>query len=169
MLQQMFEKLCIKLRPSIQENKRFRDRVSLEKQVAAALYYLADEGRVRKVANFFGIEKWTISKIIRRVLFLLQKNLPLYLLNKSNITISQTENHTELAYLLNTNGNTKCYIILYVEFCFHYIEQFLQRCKNLSNIMETWYKTQTQEIRNYQKNIKFGWTHSLVLTLPSRT
>ena len=71
MPQEMFEKLCIKLRPSIQENKRFRDRVSLEKQVAAALYYLADEGRVRKVANFFGMEKWIISKIIWRVLFLL--------------------------------------------------------------------------------------------------
>ena len=30
------------LRPSIQKNKGFRDPVSLKKQVAAALYYLAD-------------------------------------------------------------------------------------------------------------------------------
>ena len=69
MPQEIFEKLCIKLRPSIQKNKGFRDRVSVEKQVAAALYYLAYEGRVRKVANSFGIENWTISKMIRRVLF----------------------------------------------------------------------------------------------------
>ena len=71
MPQEIFEKLCIKLRPSIQKNKGFRDPVSVEKKVAAALYCLADEGRMRKVGNSFGIGKWTISKIIRCVLFLL--------------------------------------------------------------------------------------------------
>ena len=70
MPQEIFWKLCIKMRPYIQKNKGFRDAVSLEKQVAAALYYLADEGRMRKVAIFFGIEKWTISKIVKRVLCL---------------------------------------------------------------------------------------------------
>ena len=69
MPQEIFEKLCIKLRPSIQKNKGFRDPVSVEKQVVAALYYLADEGRIQKVANSFGIEKWTISKIIKSVFF----------------------------------------------------------------------------------------------------
>ena len=57
MPQENFEKLCTKLRPV--------------KQVAAALYYLVDEGRMRKVANYFSIGKSTISEIIRRVLFLL--------------------------------------------------------------------------------------------------
>ena len=71
MPRESFEKLCPKLRRYIQKSKGFRDPISVEKQVAAALYYLADEGRMRKVANSFGIEKWTISKIIRRVLFLL--------------------------------------------------------------------------------------------------
>ena len=71
MPQEIFEKLCISLRTSIQKNKGFRDPVSVEKQVAAALYYLADEGRMRKVANSVGIGKWTISKITRCVLFLL--------------------------------------------------------------------------------------------------
>ena len=71
MPQEIFEKLCITLRLSIQKNKGFRDPVSVEKQVAAALYYLVDEGRMRKVADSFGIEKLTISKIIRRVYFLL--------------------------------------------------------------------------------------------------
>ena len=35
--------------------------------MVATLYYLADEGRMRKLSNFFGIEKLTVSKIIRRV------------------------------------------------------------------------------------------------------
>ena len=42
MPQEIFEKLCIKLRPSIQKNKGFRDPVSVEKQVAAGLYYLVE-------------------------------------------------------------------------------------------------------------------------------
>ena len=39
----------------------------MEKQVAAA-YYFADEGRMRKVVNSFGIGKSTVSKIIRHIL-----------------------------------------------------------------------------------------------------
>ena len=70
MPQEIFKKLCIKLRPPIQKNKGFQDAVSVEKKVTAALYYLTDEGRMRKVANSFRIEKKTILKIIRRVLFL---------------------------------------------------------------------------------------------------
>ena len=66
----------------------------------------------------------------------------------------QTENHTELAYLLKANGNTKCYITLYAEFCFHHIGQFLQRCKNLSDIMETWYLYHFQK-RCFVKAIRY--------------
>ena len=71
MPQENFEKLCTKERPYIQKNKRFRDPISVEKQVATGLYYLPDEGRMRKVANYFGIGKLEISKIVRCVLFLL--------------------------------------------------------------------------------------------------
>ena len=54
--QESFEKLCTKLRPHIQKNKtRFADPILVEKQVAAASYYLADEGRMLKVVNSFGI------------------------------------------------------------------------------------------------------------------
>ena len=68
MSQESFEKLCTELRPYIQKNKtRFRDPITVEKQVAATLYYLADEGRMWKVANSFGIGKSKVSKIIRRV------------------------------------------------------------------------------------------------------
>ena len=41
--------------------------LSVEKQVAVTLYYLADEGRMRKVANAFDIGKSTVSKVVRRV------------------------------------------------------------------------------------------------------
>ena len=60
--QESFEKLCTELRPYIQKNKtRFRDPISVEKQVATTLYYLADEDRMRKVANSFGNS--TVSKL----------------------------------------------------------------------------------------------------------
>ena len=66
--QESFEKLCTELRPYSQKNKtRFWDPISVEKQVAATLYYLADEGRLRNVTNSFGIGKSTVFKIIRRV------------------------------------------------------------------------------------------------------
>ena len=81
MPQEILEKLCTKLRTYIQENKGFRDPISVEKQVAAALCYLADESKMRKVANYFGIGKSTISKIIRRVLFYIVFSL--YLFNKA--------------------------------------------------------------------------------------
>ena len=72
MPQESFEKLFTMLRPCIQKYKRFRDPISVEKQVVAVLYYLADEGRMRKVASSFGIGKSTISKIIRCFFFLLK-------------------------------------------------------------------------------------------------
>lgn len=55
----------------IQKKKGFKYLISVEKQVATSLHYLAEEGRMRKVTNSFGIGKSTISKIVRRVLFLL--------------------------------------------------------------------------------------------------
>ena len=48
----------------IQKNKGFRDPILKAMQVGAAIYYLAHEGRTRKVANSFGIRKLTILKII---------------------------------------------------------------------------------------------------------
>ena len=36
-------------------------------QVAITLYYLSDEGRLRKTANVFGISHQTVSKIVRKV------------------------------------------------------------------------------------------------------
>ena len=69
MSERSFYILCEELRPYIQkETTRFRKPISVEKQqVASTLYYLSDEGRMRKVANAFGIGKSTASRIIRRV------------------------------------------------------------------------------------------------------
>ena len=68
MTKESFFALCDELRPFIMKNTtQFRKPVSVEKQVAVTLYYLADEGRMRKIANSFGIGKSTVSEIIRRV------------------------------------------------------------------------------------------------------
>ena len=44
-----------------------RHPISVEKQVAVTLYYLSDEGRLRKTGNAFGIGRSTVSTIIRHV------------------------------------------------------------------------------------------------------
>ena len=45
-------KLRDELRIYLEKQKtQFRDSITVEKQVACTLYYLADEGRLRKAAN----------------------------------------------------------------------------------------------------------------------
>ena len=47
-----FNKLSDELRPFIERQEtNMRSPVSVEKQVALTLYYLSDEGRLRKVSN----------------------------------------------------------------------------------------------------------------------
>ena len=97
MPQDIFEKLRIEVRPSVQKNKGFQDPVSVEKQVAAGLYDLANEGRMREVANSFGIEKWTISKTIRRVLFYFRKIFTcIYLIKQHNYFADRKSYRTSL-------------------------------------------------------------------------
>ena len=56
-----------------------RKPVTVESQVAVTLYYLSDEGRLRKVANAFGLSRSCCSIIVRRVSFVITKHLgPLY-------------------------------------------------------------------------------------------
>jgi hypothetical protein len=62
-----FFKLCNELEPYLRKKStNMRKTISVEKQVAVTLYYLADEGRYRKVANAFGLGKSTVSGIVRR-------------------------------------------------------------------------------------------------------
>ena len=44
-----------------------RSPVGVVKQVACTLYYLSDEGRLRKTANAFGLSRQVVSKIVRKV------------------------------------------------------------------------------------------------------
>ena len=68
MSRESFLVLCQQLEEHlIKRNTRFRKAVSVQEQVALTLYYLSDEGRLRKTANAFGLGKSTVSAIIRRV------------------------------------------------------------------------------------------------------
>ena len=52
-----------------------RQSTTVEKQIAVTLYYLADEGRYRKVANAFGISRSTVSKVVRKVCNVIRNEL----------------------------------------------------------------------------------------------
>ena len=58
------------LRPYIEKKS-----TEVERQVALTLYFLEDEGRIRKTANAFGLAISTVSVIIRRVTFMLTTRL----------------------------------------------------------------------------------------------
>ena len=57
-----------------------REPVAVETQLAVTLYYLSDEGRLRKVANAFGLSRSCCSIIVRRVSSAVTTHLsPLYI------------------------------------------------------------------------------------------
>ena len=63
-----FFKLCDELRPHIEKKTTtMRSPIDVEKQVGITLYYLSDEGRLRKIANAFGVSRSSVSIIVRRV------------------------------------------------------------------------------------------------------
>lgn len=58
----------IPFRPFIEgKDTVMRSSIDVVKQVAITLYYLSDEGRIRKTANAFGISCQAVSKIVRKV------------------------------------------------------------------------------------------------------
>ena len=70
--------LCEELRPYLtKQTTKLGKPVSVETQVAVTLYYLAGEGRIRKVSNSFGLGKATVSKVIRRVTSVILEKLEL--------------------------------------------------------------------------------------------
>lgn len=69
-------RLAEELRPFIQgKDTVMRTSIDPVKQVAITLYYLSDEGRLRKTANAFGISRQTVSKIVRKVCKAITVNL----------------------------------------------------------------------------------------------
>lgn len=68
MRKENFLKLCSELRPFIEKQvTNMCAPVEVERQVAAILYYLSDEGSVRKTANSFGLSRSSVSVIVHRV------------------------------------------------------------------------------------------------------
>ena len=68
MTKRTFMGLCDELRPFPQRtDTTMRKAIDVETQVAITLYYLADEGRYRKVSNAFGVSRSTVSVSVRRV------------------------------------------------------------------------------------------------------
>ena len=60
--------LAEELRPYIQRKAtNMRSPVGVVKKVACTLYYLSDEGHLRKTANAFGLSWQVVSKIVRKV------------------------------------------------------------------------------------------------------
>ena len=81
-----FYSLCRELRPYIeQQSTRMRQPIEVERQVGITLYYLSDEGRIRKTANAFGVSRSSVSVIIRRVARAISQHLgPVYIRLPSN-------------------------------------------------------------------------------------
>lgn len=101
-----FLKLCNELRPYIEKKStNMRPSISVEKQVAVTLYYLSDEGRLRKSANAFGIARSTVSIIIRSVSYALTVYLgPKYI--KLPVTEEEVKDKVENFY--RVFGVTQC-------------------------------------------------------------
>ena len=69
-------KLSEELRPYIEgKATRMKQPVDVVKKVACTLYYLSDEGRMRKTANTFGISKQVVPKIVRELCYAITKHL----------------------------------------------------------------------------------------------
>ena len=99
-------KLAEELRPYIEGKETImRSPVDVVKQVALTLYYLSDEGRLRKTANAFGVSRQVTSKIIRKVC----KAISLHLGNKY-LHLPKTENEViDLVKHFNrTHGFPQC-------------------------------------------------------------
>lgn len=70
---------CDKLTPYLQKQHVVRAPLSVEKQVRMFLYYISDEGRLRKTGNAFGTAKSTTSKVVRRVAHSISQHMSDYI------------------------------------------------------------------------------------------
>ena len=78
MTKSSFHNLCDELQPYIEkETTVMRSPIDVQKQVGITLYYLSDEGWLRKTANAFGVSRSSVSIIIRRVAFAISVHLRL--------------------------------------------------------------------------------------------
>ena len=101
-----FQHLCNELRTYIgRQETVMRSPVSVEKQVAVTLYYLSDEGRMRKTANAFGVSRSTVSVIVRRVTSVITEYLgPKYI----SLPVTEDDVKEKLVGFYNTFGFPQC-------------------------------------------------------------
>ena len=57
------------------QSTRMQGPVEVDRQVALTLYYLADEGRMRKTPNSFGLSRPSVSLIVRIVCRVIYEHL----------------------------------------------------------------------------------------------
>ena len=69
-----------------------RSPVEVERQVALTLYYLADEGRMRKPPNAFGLLRSTVSNVIRRVCYAICEHMGPLLIRLPKTEEGKTKN-----------------------------------------------------------------------------
>lgn len=69
MRKENFKKFCAEVGPFIERDIEncVRAPIEVERQVGVTLYYLSDEGRMRKTANAFGLSRSSVSVIVHRV------------------------------------------------------------------------------------------------------
>ena len=65
--------------------QNIRKAVPVEKKIACILYYLLDKGRMRKIADAFGLRKSSVSKVIRQVCKYISINLKCLIKLPNNI------------------------------------------------------------------------------------
>ena len=98
--------LSDELQPYIMKNTtQMRKPIDVEKQVAVVLYYLVDEGCMRKTSKAFGIAKSTVFKIIYRV----TKAIDIYLgLKLIKLPITEEEVTESCRLFFEKHGFPQC-------------------------------------------------------------
>ena len=130
MSQQCFEKLCTELRPYIQNNKT-RFEIQFQQRNKWSQHYITLKMKA-------GCEKWQIllvlgyrqfRKLSEVFYFCFRKFFPLVYLTKQHNYFTDRK-----SYRTSLLMKTQHYTTLYAKCYFHYIGEFSECCKNLSNI-----------------------------------
>ena len=75
-VKKQFFKLCDELHPHLEKKATImQSPIDVEKQIGITLYYLSDEGWLRKTAHAFGVSRSSVSIIVRRVTCLISMYL----------------------------------------------------------------------------------------------
>ena len=106
MSRKSFEELCQLIGQYVVKQKtRFCNAVPVEKKIACTLYYLSDEGKMRKIVNAFSLGKSTVSKVIREVCKSISINLKCLI--KLPNTINEVNEMVSKFYLVH--GFPQCF------------------------------------------------------------